>query len=431
MIEKILDKTKSKVESAEIYFEEKSVIDVSFEAGILKNIERKNAYGIGLRVINNGRIGFSSSSDPSRMDEMVENALASSHFGKEAEFKFPGNSEIHNVNTFDPAIELFSPLDAVNEGKRTVEMLKESCSKGLTNIEFSSSVSTVRIVNTSGLDVSYRNTDFSHSVISIIVEGDSILWISDGGYYGTLDIRTDDYVKNISDLAQKTETKAPKFSGFMPVIFTAKKMPNLLQSIEMGVNGKRMLKGDSPLINREGQSVLGNVTLMDNPCINNAPGSRPFDDEGVISHTNVLFKDGVFQTFLYDLDTASKTGHSSTASASRGILSAPGIETSNLVMSGGTSNLEQMISEIEEGVIIYGVLGGGQSNLLAGDFALNIMLGFMIRKGEIAGMLADTMVSGNVYSAFEDISSMGEKIKPVGTIFVPDVMFSELSVSSR
>lgn len=431
MIEKIIDAVKSKVEAAEAFFEETSVVEVSFEAGVLKNAERKNTYGIGLRVINEGRIGFSSSSDPSRIDEMVENACASSRFGKETQFEFPGNSEVHKVDTFDPAIEAFSPLDAVNEGKRTVEMLKESCPKGLTDIEFSSSVTTVRIANTSGLDISYRSTDFSHSVLSIIVKGDSILWIGDGGHYGTLDIRTDDYVRKISDLAMKSETKAPKISGFMPVLFTAEEMPGLLQSIEMGVNGKRLLKGDSPLIDREGQSVLGNVTLTDDPCINNAPGSRPFDDEGVISRTNVLFEDGVFQNFLFDLDTAAKTGHSSTASASRGMLSIPEIETSNLVMSKGTSNLGQMISEIDKGVIVYGVLGGGQSNLLAGDFALNIMLGFMIRKGEIAGRLVDTMVSGNIYSAFGDISLMGEEIKPVGSIFVPDVMFSELSVSSR
>ena len=431
MIEKIIDAVKSKVEAAETFFKETSVVEVSFEAGVLKNVERKNTYGIGLRVINEGRIGFSSSSDPSRIDEMVENACASSRFGKEARFEFPGGSEVYEVDTFDPAVETFSPLDAVSEGKRTVEMLKDNCPKGLTDIEFSSSVKTVRIANTSGLDISYRSTGFSHSVLSVIVEGDSVLWIHDGGHYGTLDIRTDDYVRKISDLALKSETKAPKISGSMPVLFTAKEMPNLLQSIEMGVNGKHLLKGDSPLIDREGQSVLGNITLTDDPCINHAPGSRPFDDEGIISHTNVLFKDGVFQTFLFDLDTATKTGHLSTASASRGMLSSPKIETSNLLISKGTSDLDQMISGIDEGIIVFGVLGGGQSNLLAGDFAFNIMLGFMIRKGEIAGKLVNTMVSGNVYNAFGDISLMGKEVKPVGSMFVPDIMFSELSVSSR
>ena len=431
MIEKILDSAKHEVNAAEVYFEDISSLEVYFEAGVLKNAERKNAYGIGLRVIHEGRVGFSSSSDPDRIGEMVDNAKSSARLGKEVKFEFPGSSRIQNVPTFDPAIETFSPDNAVNEGKRTVEMLKESCPKGLTDIEFASSVTIVRIVNTSGLDISYRCTDFSHAVVSIIVEGDSILWIGDGGQYGTLDIRTEEYVKKISDLVKKAEKKAPKVSGSLPVIFTAREMPNLLQSIEMGVSGMRLLKGDSPLIGREGQPVLGNVTLIDDPFVKNAPGSRPFDDEGVPSQTNVLFDSGIFRQYLFDLDTAAKTGNSSTASAGRGMLSTPWIETSNMVMSPGTSNLNEMISSIDEGVVVYGVLGGGQSNLLAGDFALNIMLGFIIQKGEINGRLIDTMVSGNVYSAFNNISSMSAKIIPVGSLFVPDAMFSELSISSR
>ncbi len=101
------------------------------------------------------------------------------------------------------------------------------------------------------------------------------------------------------------------------------------------------------------------------------------------------------------------------------------------MMSAGKSSIDEMVSGIDEGIIVYGVLGGGQSNLLAGDFALNIMLGFLIEKGEIAGRVVNTMVSGNIYSAFGDISAMSAEVKPVGSIFVPDVMFSDLSISSR
>ena len=60
-----------------------------------------------------------------------------------------------------------------------------------------------------------------------------------------------------------------------------------------------------------------------------------------------------------------------------------------------------------------------------GDFALNIMPGFLIRNGEITGRLINTMVSGNIYDAFGNISAIGSEVKPVGSLFVPDVMFSE------
>jgi PmbA protein len=113
------------------------------------------------------------------------------------------------------------------------------------------------------------------------------------------------------------------------------------------------------------------------------------------------------------------------------MLTQPQIGTSNLVLSGGTSDLGTMIKDINEGVIVYDVLGGGQSNLIAGDFAFNVMLGFLIRNGEIIGRLPDTMLSGNIYDAFGNIASMGSEVKPVGSVFTPDLMFAELSISGR
>ncbi|MHB9029848.1 MAG: TldD/PmbA family protein [Candidatus Latescibacterota bacterium] len=417
--------------SAEVFQTERSTIETTFEAGKLKTAERKSLLGVGLRVIREGRLGFAAASDVSRLDDLVDSALASARFGKEAGFGFPGPGGSGAEASFDPAIESYGPADAIAEGRRAVEALRECCPKALTDVSISASVTSVRIANTSGLDARYRSTDFQHSATSIIVEGDSILWVADGGHYGTLDIRTDDYVRKISDLARKAQTKAPKVSGKLPVIFVAQEFPNLLQSIELGANGRRLVKGDSPLVGREGEKMLGHVTIYDNPFRTGAPGSRPFDDEGVPSQRTALFEEGIFRSFLFDLDTASQAGRASTGNAARGMLSAPSVGMSNLVLSPGDTDFEHMIRDLREGIIVYGVLGGGQSNLLAGDFALNVMLGFLIREGEIAGRLVDTMVSGNVYQAFGAIGALGKEVRPVGTHFVPDVLFSELSVSSR
>ncbi len=431
MIEKILESAKRKVDSAEVFYTETEENEITFEAGKLKNADRKSISGWALRVIYEGRVGFSSTTDPDRIEDMIENARASARFGKEAAFEFPPAKEIPEVKVFDTAVETYSPGDAVEEGKRAIDVLCETCPKGLTDLSISTSVDTVRIANTTGLDISYRSTGFTHYIISNIIEGDSILWIWDGGHYGNLTVKTEEYVKKIAELALKAETKAPSTSGVMPVIFTAEQMPNILQAVELGINGMSMVKGDSPLIGREGEPVLGSITLTDDPFIPGAPGSRPFDDEGVPSRRNVLFEDGVFQSFLFDLNTAADAGRSTTSSADRRMLSSPVIETSNIVMSTGESSLEEMITGINRGVIVYDVIGGGQSNLLAGDFAVNIMLGFLIRNGEIAGRLVDTMVSGNVYDSFGAVSAMSSKTTQAGALFVPDVMFSELSVSGK
>ncbi len=431
MIEKILDITGRRRAAAEVFQAERLTVEVTFEAGKLKTAERKTLLGAGLRVIHEGRLGFAATSDLSRVEDLVENAFSAARFGKEAGFTFPGPSASEARASFDPKIEAYTPAEAVAEGKRAIEDLRGCCPKALTDVSLAASVTSVRLANSAGMDSRYRTTDFRHSITSVIVEGDSILWVAEGGEYGVLDLRTDEYVGKIAERARHAATPAPKVSGKLPVLFTAQELPNLLQSVELGVNGRRMVKGDSPLIGREGERVLGDVTLVDDPFRADAPGSRPFDDEGVASQRTVLFENGVFRSFLFDLDTGAQAGCPSTGNAGRGMLSAPSVAASNLVMTPGEADPGEMVRSLREGIVIHGVLGGGQSNLLAGDFALNVMLGFLIRDGEIAGRLVDTMIAGNVYDAFTSIAAMGREVKPVGSHFLPDVLFSELSVSSR
>ncbi len=431
MLERILDQAKRRGASAELFITERFESEVFIEAGNLKNAERKRRIGIGLRVIDNGRIGFAASSDESRGDELLNRAISSARFGKEAKFSFPGNTAGTNVNTFDPAIESFDPDAAAKEGMRAVDAIRVECPEGLTDVSLSSTSATFRLLNTEGLDICWKGTEFSHWVTTVIVEGDSILWVTDGGSYGILDIRTDEYVRSIADLVRKSRVKAPRVSGEMPVFFAAREMPNLLQAIEMGVNGRRLVKGDSPLAGREGEKILGHVTLVDDPLIAGAPGSRPCDHEGTPSKRNPLFENGVFRSFLFDLDTASKSGHKPTGNAIReGLFAPPSSGITNLVMSPGTMDADDCIAGMREGVAVYGVLGGGQSNLLAGDFALNVMLGFYIRDGEFCGRVTDTMVSGNIYQEFSNCAPCSV-VKPSGAVFAPDVLFDRLSVSGR
>ena len=387
--------------------------------------------GAGLRVIKDGRIGFSATTDPDRIDRLVEEAVAGTEFGKKAAFTFPGTLPETTVDTFDPEVASLSPERAVEEGRKAVDMLSQTVPEGQTEVELEASRSEVRILNTAGLDASYKSTDFSYMVLSVIVKGDSILWIDEGGHYGSLILKTDEYVAQIAERAKQAKNVAPTVNGRLPVIFVAQQMPNILQAVEMAVDGSRLYKGDSPLIGREGDTVLGSVTIIDDPFIPCSPGSRPFDDEGTPSRSTVLFEDGKFCSFLFDLDTAAETGNRTTGNAERGALSLPSTGTSNLVMSAGVSSREEMIGSLDRGVVVYGVLGGGQSNLLAGDYAFNVMLGFLVEGGEVVGRLTDTMISGNIYDDFGRISAMGSTCEQVGSYHIPDVMFSDLAISSR
>ena len=56
-----------------------------------------------------------------------------------------------------------------------------------------------------------------------------------------------------------------------------------------------------------------------------------------------------------------------------------------LPLNPGTMSFEAMIKDVRFGLLVDQVLGGGQSNVLAGEFSVNIDLGYLIENGEIVG----------------------------------------------
>lgn len=72
------------------------------------------------------------------------------------------------------------------------------------------------------------------------------------------------------------------------------------------------------------------VTIVDDPLILGAPGSRPFDGDGLPSRRNVVVNKGQLATFLLDTYSARKLKSKSTGSAAG--ITGTGAGTSNFFM---------------------------------------------------------------------------------------------------
>ncbi|MCK4576901.1 TldD/PmbA family protein, partial [candidate division WOR-3 bacterium] len=171
--------------------------------------------------------------------------------------------------------------------------------------------------------------------------------------------------------------------------------------------------------------------IYDNALLNGGVRSRPFDSEGVASRRIPIFKNGVLKNFLFDLQTAGILGKKSTGSAVRGFDEMPYPGMSNIIVSPGKWSVADMVKDIKDGIIVHNVIGGGQSNLLAGDFSCNVSLGFKIKDGRIVGRVKNTMVAGNVYDAMNNIEGIGKKIDNIGSFYTPAFYFKSLNIVSR
>ena len=91
-----------------------------------------------------------------------------------------------------------------------------------------------------------------------------------------------------------------------------------------------------------------------------------------------------------------------------------------------------MIADIQDGIVVERLLGAGQSNILAGEFNANVLLGYRIEKGKITGRLKNTVINGNVYTVLKELRGLGSDTTWLGGSFkTPSVYCGEVSVATR
>ena len=118
MSESLLTAATSKFGQAEVYRVESESHPVLFESNKLKEIMRRDTSGVALRVIDDERIGFTSTTSAELEMELLDRAGSLAPFGSEAFFNFPEPTEYPHVDIFDPSVLQVSQRSMVETGTR-------------------------------------------------------------------------------------------------------------------------------------------------------------------------------------------------------------------------------------------------------------------------------------------------------------------------
>ncbi len=432
-MEKILNEAKKVAEAAEVFCITSETTPVQFEANRLKHVQSKQSTNVALRIIKNGRIGYATSTNLKESRKIVDSAVETAEFGMKAEFEFPNLDSYPKVVTYDPAIRRVTTEEMTELGEKMISSLRENTPGLQCEASISKGTVSVRLINSKGGQAEYRKSVFSLGVEGQLIRGTDMLFVGEGqsSCHPINDISgiTEVVFQQLEFSKNNTSIK----TGELPVIFTPRGVASaLVQPLMAGLNGKIVLEGSSPLVNKFGKKIFdNNLSLFDDPTIDFQPGSRPCDDEGVPSQKTPLIENGVVSNFLYDLQTAALAGKKSTGSGERhGGLPAP--SSTACIISAGTTTFNDMIADIKEGLVVEYLMGAGQGNTLGGDFSGNVLLGYKIENGKIVGRVKDTMVAGNVYLVLNRIVALGSETVWVGGMLqTPPVYFSSISVSSK
>jgi len=295
-------------------------------------------------------------------------------------------------------------------------------------------IMSVRLINSRGGKADYRQSIFSLGIEGQLIRGTDMLFVGESQSSGHPILEKDTITEVVLKQLELAKNRASAPSRLLPVVFTPPGVASaLLLPLMAAFNGKTVLEGASPIGDKLGQMVFDEkLYLWDDPTLAYRPGSRPCDDEGIPSQRTPLVERGAIASFLYDLQTAAQANTRSTGNGRRSRGGMPTPSPSAFTIAPGKITLDEMVSDIKEGLVIEQLMGAEQGNILGGDFSGNVLLGYKVENGRIVGRVKDTMVSGNIYSLLKEVAAIGSEARWVGGYLnTPPLYFPSLSVTAK
>jgi TldD protein len=149
-----------------------------------------------------------------------------------------------------------------------------------------------------------------------------------------------------------------------------------------------------------------NLTVFDDGSLPGLRGTHKYDDEGTPMGRAELIKNGILVGRLHSRETAAKMGERPTGSArATGYRYPPIVRMTNTAIEAGDTPLEKMIGDIKLGVYACNMFGGETA---LENFSFSSAYAYMIRDGQIAEMVKDVILAGNLFSTLENIDAIGD-----------------------
>lgn len=161
-----------------------------------------------------------------------------------------------------------------------------------------------------------------------------------------------------------------------------------------------------PLGRTMGQPYLNVVDSAIGPICEG--GAFSYDDEGVRTQQTYLIKNGILSARLHSRETAAALAENPTGNA-RAInyRYAPIVRMTNTYIEAGPHSRDDMFAGIELGVYAVGAHGGQTNGEL---FQFGADEGFMIRNGQVAERVRNVSLAGNLFQTMSKIDRVGQDV---------------------
>lgn len=420
---------KKGADEVEIVIGDSSEFSVEIRNGQIERLIEAGSRGISVRLFIGQKSATASSSDLSKdtLHALIENAVARARLSHADPFaglpeKEDPIQDVKSLQLFDPGIQEMTAEEKICYARNTEticladERIKHSHGAG-----FETVVGSLFIVNSNGFAHSYTQTSCSCGVYLQAGKGDDVF---EEGWHDAA--RNRNNLMTPEQIAQKAVHRATRLIGARkiatqnaPVVFEPKMTAGILNFLYACINGHNVYMKQTFLSELLGEKIAAeSVTVIDDGLMPGAPGTKPFDSEGVPTRKTTVLKRGVLNHFLLDTYAARKLGMQSTGNASG---------ANNLYIEAGTVKPEQMIRTVDNGLLLTGTIGQGLIPT-TGDMSRGAF-GMWIENGEIAYPVAEITIAGNLRRMLQNIELIGDDLEFRRSVTGPSVKIAEMTIA--
>jgi PmbA protein len=427
------------VEAEAIIIDEQETM-IRVDRGQVEQLSQSGSKGLGVRVIDSGRVGYAYTSDFSAasIEETWQAALDLARVATPDEHRaLPDPQPIpdEDLEIWDPDLPAVSTEEKIAFAKQVEEAaLAYDPRVVMTNrCTYQDAIAHVYLANSRGFAGAYDRTVAISYAIGIGRD--------EGGQTEAFGLGVSNYYRDLDAeaIGREAGQRAVQILGGQPVetqtatvVFDPMVTGEILGYLSMALTAEAMQRGRSFLIGKMGQQVgADRVSLLDNGRLKRGLASAPFDGEGVPTSATRLIDEGLLQDVIYDTYTARKDGVASTGNAQRGShRSLPSLAPSNFYLQPGILSPDEIIAGVDRGLYVTRIMQTGGTDPITGDCSMGAS-GLWIENGQLTRPVTEVTVATTLPDLLQNIVAVGDDLRVVpfmGIIGAPTIRVEGVTI---
>ena len=430
-------------EEVEAFLTHERSFQVKAYDGEVESLSSAEPRGAGVRVVADRRVGFAYTTDLSSagLEAVLGQARAN------AAFATPEDAAGLAARWDSTPADIDRLVDPSHQGVSADEKVafaieleratraNDARIRAVEEAVYSDSDSEVAIATSTGISGTYRRTDAWCYSVAIATEDDD----TQVGF--DFDLARGLSGLDAHDVAERSARRALDILGAakipsakMPVVFDPYTSGQWLGVLGSALTADAVQKGRSLFGGKIGELVASEtLSLVDDGRAPGAPGSSPWDDEGVPTGATRIIGDGVLESFLYDTRTGRREGRGSTGNASRaGFKSVPSPSPSNLAFASTGESRAEVLAKAGRALLVqdfHGVHSG--ANPVSGDFSVGAT-GRMIEDGDLGAPVKEVTIAAPMLEMLTNVEAVATDLRwlPFGGSFGgATTLISEMTIA--